>query len=821
MRHSIDEGPYKRKEIPDPNNESKTIPEPISKMSTQNKNQYFVDIKVMNYILQGIPNDIYNSVDAFPDAQTMWARIRRFMHGESLTSVYERFATLINVMDQNGVHPQEISINTKLPNSLQPEWSKYVTMTRQKYVLKDALYDQLYDHLSQFEPHVNASKANKAARNHDPLALVANSNVHLSYSHASPSYSHSPQPYYVTYHSSVIDYEDDYQREIQGDAQKDKITTSMMLLARSITRRYSTPTNNRLRVQEGKIRIKQLMQEIKNVQCYNCNGKGHYAREFPKPTVRDAKYFREQMLLATKDEAGVHLDKEENDFMLDNAYGDNMLEELNAATIMMACIQSTDDKSDAKATYDAEFISEVNASQIDMINGLLLKSDQEQCHHGKLETIIHTSADDKIDSDIIFDDLYVDNNSGQAEHDTNAHDQSLHDFESLIYNVQKNEMLLFEKEKISNDSNDIQANFLKRIKILENNFQRSQAQSIDFELKLQHQKEKTACDISWKSKMAKLNGENVWLHFQIESLVQEREKIKLEYQKLFNSIKTTRVQHQHEVNELIENVSQKTHAYVDVRAKNQDLLMIISELKDKLKTIEKGKNVIQIVLWIVDSRCSKHMTGNLKLLRNFVEKFMGTFRFRNDHFAVITGYGDYVQVNLTICHVYYVKGLEHNLFSVGQFCDGDLEVAFRSNTCYVWHLEGEDLLTSSRDSNLYMISISEMAAFISSFLNVQIHVNKIMVMAPSTFTLNFGTINHLTKHYLLDGLPIFKYDKDHLCSACEQAKSKKATFQPKSVPSINSKLKLLHMDLYGPMRVETINGKRYILVIVDDYSSST
>ncbi|GJW93141.1 hypothetical protein Tco_0172813 [Tanacetum coccineum] len=89
---------------------------------------------------------------------------------------------------------------------------------------------------------------------------------------------------------------------------------------------------------------------------------------------------------------------------------------------------------------------------------------------------------------------------------------------------------------------------------------------------------------------------------------------------------------------------------------------------------------------------------------------MGTVRFGNDHFATITGYGDYVQGNLTICHVYYVEGLRHNLFSVGQFCNGDLEVAFRSNTCYVRNLEGDDLLTDSRDLNLYTISISEMAA---------------------------------------------------------------------------------------------------------------
>ncbi|GJX17499.1 hypothetical protein Tco_0218331 [Tanacetum coccineum] len=107
---------------------------------------------------------------------------------------------------------------------------------------------------------------------------------------------------------------------------------------------------------------------------------------------------------------------------------------------------------------------------------------------------------------------------------------------------------------------------------------------------------------------------------------------------------------------------------------------------------------------------NKHMTGDRSLLKKFVEKFMGTVRFGNDHFAAITGYGDYVQGNITICHVYYVEGLGHNLFSVGQFCDGDLEVAFCSNTCYVRNLEGDDLLTGARESNLYTISISNMVA---------------------------------------------------------------------------------------------------------------
>ncbi|GJV25548.1 retrovirus-related pol polyprotein from transposon TNT 1-94 [Tanacetum coccineum] len=87
--------------------------------------------------------------------------------------------------------------------------------------------------------------------------------------------------------------------------------------------------------------------------------------------------------------------------------------------------------------------------------------------------------------------------------------------------------------------------------------------------------------------------------------------------------------------------------------------------------------------------------------------------------------------------------------------------------------------------------------------------------------LNFGTINQLTKQDLVDGLSKFKYDKDHLCSACEQGKSKRVNLKPKLVPSDDSKLELIHMDLCRPMRVEIINGKKYILVIVVDYSRYT
>nr|GFA48197.1 hypothetical protein [Tanacetum cinerariifolium] len=120
--------------------------------------------------------------------------------------------------------------------------------------------------------------------------------------------------------------------------------------------------------------------------------------------------------------------------------------------------------------------------------------------------------------------------------------------------------------------------------------------------------------------------------------------------------------------------------------------------------------VIQIVLWYLDSGWLKHMTGDRSQLINFVQKFLGTVKFGNDHVAKIMGYGDYQIGNVTISRVYYVEGLGHNLFSIGQFCDSDLEVAFCQHTCFIRNLEGVDLLSGSWGNNLYTLSLQDRMA---------------------------------------------------------------------------------------------------------------
>ncbi|GKC68740.1 hypothetical protein Tco_1101338, partial [Tanacetum coccineum] len=270
-------------------------------MTEGNKKQYIGDVKVMNYLLQAIRNDIYNSVDACKNAKDMWERIKRLMFGSDVTSHVRHSC----IMD---------------------EFDKFAAKEGESFI--------------QFEPHVLASKANKAAKNHDPLALLVHSNASSSQSHANSSY--SPQPYY-----------------------KFSIPTNKHL-------RTSSNTRNQAVVQDGRVDIQtkntgyegngnRIAGRQNKNQAFNA-GNGNDDNNHIKPRVHDAKYFREKMLLAMKDEAGSNLKDEENDFLLDNSYGEETIEELTTAVMLMARIQPAVGNAETVPSYDAKAVSKVNAS---------------------------------------------------------------------------------------------------------------------------------------------------------------------------------------------------------------------------------------------------------------------------------------------------------------------------------------------------------------------------------------------------------------------------------------------------------------------------
>nr|GEX62529.1 retrovirus-related Pol polyprotein from transposon TNT 1-94 [Tanacetum cinerariifolium] len=211
--------------------------------------------------------------------------------------------------------------------------------------------------------------------------------------------------------------------------------------------------------------------------------------------------------------------------------------------------------------------------------------------------------------------------------------------------------------------------------------------------------------------------------------------------------------------------------------------------------------VIQIVLWYLDFGCSKHMIGDRSQLTNFVNKFVFTVKFGNDYMEKIMGYGDYQIRNVTILRVYYVKGLEYKLFSVGQLCDSNLEVAFRQHTCFIRNLEGDDLLTGSRGNNLYTLSIGDMKASSSICLLSKASKTKSWLWHRRLSHLNFSIINHLAIHSLVRGLPKLKFEKDHLCSACAMGKSKRnptnLNLKTQTKKTFISSLSMITLGLHG------------------------
>nr|GEY04666.1 hypothetical protein [Tanacetum cinerariifolium] len=229
--------------------------------------------------------------------------------------------TIQNKVDKETRFNNEFGQFVAEPGEALHEWLKYVTQVRLAKRLKEDSYDDLFDYLSQYEKLVNTSRAKKLEKSYDPLALVAQTG----------SSTRIPSPYYVTHPSSVVDYDDDY----QGMHFKTILKIHLFLnTRRSFVPEEIIEDNND---QNDVGNIQRTLRttssgSFANVQCYNCSEKGHYARNCPKPKVQDSKYFKEQMLLAKQDEAGVTLTDEQNDFLFADTTRMEEIEELTSPT---------------------------------------------------------------------------------------------------------------------------------------------------------------------------------------------------------------------------------------------------------------------------------------------------------------------------------------------------------------------------------------------------------------------------------------------------------------------------------------------------------
>ncbi|GJR87414.1 retrovirus-related pol polyprotein from transposon TNT 1-94 [Tanacetum coccineum] len=291
-------------------------------------------------------------------------------------------------------------------------------------------------------------------------------------------------------------------------------------------------------------------------------------------------------------------------------------------------------------------------------------------------------------------------------------------------------------------------------------------------------------------------------------------------------------------------------------------------------------NLVDIILFIVDFGCSKHMTGNLKLLTNFVEKFLGTDRHEGIKCGMLSEH-DIGEIYRRCVHADAFDGaisgwrVGYRVFCLGWACisvGGTLVIVLwtlmvvgegsgysdrdkgRNSECKWWWggrahygdvirygtgvvtvirvsvdgrqgerylLRSNDLLIGSCGTDLYFITLQEKSIPSPICLMGKATSSQAWLWHRRLSHLNFDTINLLSKNNIVIGLPKLKFVKDHLCSSCELGKAKRKFFHIKTTLSSKRRLQLLHMDLCGLMRVESINGKKYVLVIVDDYSRYT
>ncbi|GJU87100.1 hypothetical protein Tco_1294646 [Tanacetum coccineum] len=348
--NSIMNGPYVRRMIPEPGDADREVPVPETFHEQTDDELTVAEIKQMEADDQAIHCET---------AQEIWLRVQQMMKGsdigiqekkaklfnewerftstdgESIESYYHRFSKLMNDFKRNKHFPEKIASNLKFLNNLQPEWSRHVTIVHQTKDLHTTDYTQLYDFLKYNQKEVDDQRAERLAKTHDPLALMANSNNPFNYpvfhqDQPSPStYMQQPQPINNNYNPQPSFNQNYMQQPMPNPEDITDPTTAMnmalALMAKAFKLNYSTPTNNNQRISSNP-RNRQIAQQGMNMgqdrqmrmykRISGIRGLGHLARNCTvRPRRRDAAYLQTQLLIAQKEEAGIQLQAEEFDLM--------------------------------------------------------------------------------------------------------------------------------------------------------------------------------------------------------------------------------------------------------------------------------------------------------------------------------------------------------------------------------------------------------------------------------------------------------------------------------------------------------------------------
>lgn len=225
--------------------------------------------------------------------------------------------------------------------------------------------------------------------------------------------------------------------------------------------------------------------------------------------------------------------------------------------------------------------------------------------------------------------------------------------------------------------------------------------------------------------------------------------------------------------------------------------------------------------WYLDSGASRHMTGNKESLDEFIDEEGPSVKYGDNSVSRTRGYGKIKAGSVTFKRVAYVEGLKHNLLSVSQITDDDNEVRFRKQAGIIYSPKGKPLLLAKRERDVYLLDLSSANDEEETCLFSESTAELNWLWHKRLSHLNFKNISLLSKNKLVRGLPQVSYVKDKVCSACVLGKQTKVQFPSKMLNSIDEPLSMLHMDLFGPISIASLGGKKYTLVIVDEFTRFT
>ncbi|GJS50925.1 retrovirus-related pol polyprotein from transposon TNT 1-94 [Tanacetum coccineum] len=226
-------------------------------------------------------------------------------------------------------------------------------------------------------------------------------------------------------------------------------------------------------------------------------------------------------------------------------------------------------------------------------------------------------------------------------------------------------------------------------------------------------------------------------------------------------------------------------------------------------------------VWYLDSGCSRHMTRVKQYLHRYSKKSGPKVVFGDDFSGDTEGCGSVNCNGITFTRVAYANGLKHNLISTSQLCDANFKVLFTKTHGSIFNQNDEVVLISPRRRDVYVIDMLSFSKESNTCFLAKASPSVNWLWHKRLSHLNFKNINNHAKHNLISGIPSLTFSKDKNCLACEKGKHHRASFKTKRSFSINKCLHLLHMDLFRPVKPQTISLNKYTLVIVDEYSRHT